>query len=83
MKIKIITYSDKVHTNDGVECESFTVISIVYDNKFYLQVYVGLYACKIVDEQIVDFWDWWRLLISFFFILINGSYKCCIMIELI
>ena len=57
MKIKIITYGDKVHTNDGVECESFTVISIVYDNKFYLQVYVGLYACKIVDEQIIDFSD--------------------------
>ena len=52
-------YSDKVYTNfcglsvpeDGVECESFTVISInsllVYDNKYYLQVCLGECVYKL------------------------------------
>ena len=52
-------YSDKVYTNfrglsvpeDGVECESFTVISInsllVYDNKYYLQVCLGKCVYKM------------------------------------
>ena len=48
LKAKIRTYGDKVYTNfrclhvpeDGVKCESFTIISIdsllVYENKYYL-----------------------------------------------
>ena len=52
IKTKIKAFGDKVYTNfcglsvpkDDIECESFTVISIdsllVYDNKYYLQVYL-------------------------------------------
>ena len=52
IKANIRTYSNKVYTNfcglnvpeDDVECESFTVIFIdsllVYNNKYYLQVYL-------------------------------------------
>ena len=62
-------YSDKVYTNfhglnvpeDGVECESFTITSIdslvVYENKFYLQVYLDNYAYKIVNTEMVDYLD--------------------------
>ena len=50
LKMKIKTYDDKGYTNfrglnvteDDIECESFTVISIdsllLYENKYYLQV---------------------------------------------
>ena len=52
MKTKIRTYGGKVYTNsrslnvpeDGIECESFTVICInsllIYNNKYYPQVYL-------------------------------------------
>ena len=52
IKTKMRTYGDKVYTNvrgldvpeDDIECESFTVISfdslLVYENKYYLQVYL-------------------------------------------
>ena len=55
------TYGDKVYTNfhglnvseDGAKCESFTVTSIdffhVYENKYYLQVYLDIRAYKIVN----------------------------------
>ena len=58
IKTKIRAYGDKVYTNfrglnvpkDGTECESFTVISIdsllVYENKYYLQVYLDNGASK-------------------------------------
>ena len=58
IRTKIRTY-DKVHTNfyslnvlkDGVECESFTIISIdsllVYENKYYLQAYLDICAYKL------------------------------------
>ena len=43
---------------EGAECQSFTVISndslLVYDNKYYLQVYLDNYAYKIVDKQMID-----------------------------
>ena len=64
MKTKITTYFDKVYANfwglnlseDGVECESFTVISIdtllVYKNKYYLQVYLNNCDYKIVGEKL-------------------------------
>ena len=52
-KTKIQTYGDKLYSNlrglnvpeDGVECESFTVISIdsllYYNSKYYLQIYLA------------------------------------------
>ena len=44
---------------DDIECESFTVISIdsllVYENKYYFQVYVDNCAYKIVNKQITDY----------------------------
>ena len=59
----IRTYGDNVYTNlrdlnvpeNYIECESFTVISIgsllVYENKYYLQVYLDNCAYKIVNKQ--------------------------------
>ena len=48
-KTKIQTYGDKLYSNlrglNGVECESFTVISIdsllSYNSKYYLQIYLA------------------------------------------
>ena len=69
IKTKIRTYGDKVYTNirsfkvsqDGVECESFTVISINFlplsNNKFYLKVYLDNCAYKIVDKQMIEYVD--------------------------
>ena len=62
-------YGDKIYTNfhdldfseDCVECESLTVISIdyslVYKNKYYHQVYLGSCADKIVDKQMITCLD--------------------------
>ena len=56
MKTETRIYGDKAYTNfcglitpeDGVECESFKVISIgsllVYVNKYYLQIYLDNWA---------------------------------------
>ena len=67
IKTKIRTYGEKVYTNfrglnvpyDDIECESFTFISIdsifVYDNKYYLQVYLDNCAYKIVNKQMTDY----------------------------
>ena len=42
-----------------MECEYFTVISIdcllVYDNKYYLQVYLDNCANKIANKQMTDY----------------------------
>ena len=69
IKTEIRTYADKVCTNfrdlnvpeDGVECESFTIISIdsvlVYENKYYLQVYSDNYAYKIENTEMVYYLD--------------------------
>ena len=58
-------HGDKVYTNfrslnvpeDGVKCISFTIISIdfllVYENKYYLQVYVENCVYKIVNTEIL------------------------------
>ena len=39
-----------------IECESSTVIStnslLVYENKYYLQVYLDNCACKIATKQV-------------------------------
>ena len=46
---------------DGVECQSFTTISIdsslVYENKYYLLVYLDNCAYKIVEKQMLDYLD--------------------------
>ena len=67
IKTKIKTYGDKVYTNfcglnvpeDDMEYESFTVISIdsllVYNNKYYLQVFLDDCAYKTVNKQMTDY----------------------------
>ena len=67
IKNKIGTYGNKVYTNflclnvseDDIDCESFTVISIdsllVYENKYYLQVYPDNCAYKTANIQITDY----------------------------
>ena len=67
IKTTIRTYSDKSYTNvrgsnvseDDIECEYFTVISIdsllVYKNKYYLQVYLDNCAYRIANKQITDY----------------------------
>ena len=46
---------------DGVECKSFTITSIdyliVYENKYYLQVYLDNFGYKIVNTKIADYPD--------------------------
>ena len=69
INIKIRTYGDNFCTNfrgldvpeDGVECKCFPVISIgsllVYDSKYYLQVYLVNCAYKVVEKQMTDYLD--------------------------
>ena len=69
IKTKIRPYSDKVYTNfhglnvteDNIECESFTVISIdflfVYESKYHLQVYLDYCAYNIINKQRTDYLD--------------------------
>ena len=68
-KTKIRANGDKVYTNscgsnvseNGVECESVTLVSIdsflFYDNKYYLQVYLNNCGYKIVNKQKRDCLD--------------------------
>ena len=68
-KTKIRAYSDKLCANfgglnvqkDDVELESFIIITInsllAYQSNYYLQVYLGNYAYKIVDKQLIDYFD--------------------------
>ena len=48
-------------SEDGVECKCFTVIWIdsllVYDNKYYTQVYLENCPYKTVDNQMRDYLD--------------------------
>ena len=69
IKTKIRTYGDKFYTNfcslndpeDDIRCESFTVIPInrllLYENKYYLQVYLDNCAYKIRNKQMADYFD--------------------------
>ena len=69
IKTKIRTFGDKVYTNfrglnvpeDDIQCGSFTIFSIdsllVYNKKYYLQVYLGNCAYEIVNKQITDYLD--------------------------
>ena len=46
---------------DDIECESFTVIFIdsllVYDKKYYLQLYLDNCDYKIMNKQVTDYLD--------------------------
>ena len=84
IKTKVRTYDKNFYTNlnvpeDDIECEVFTVISIdsllVYENKYYLQVYSDNCDYKVVNKQMTDFLMKMFLKIRY--------YKCCITIELI
>ena len=69
MTNKIRTYGDKVYINfrcinvpeDDIECGYSRVISInsslVYNDKYYLQVFFDNCAYKIVDKQMADHLD--------------------------
>ena len=69
IKTKVRTYGDKANINfcglsvleDGVECKSFTAISIdsllVYGKKYYLQVYLDNCVYKVIDNQMIDYLD--------------------------
>ena len=69
IKTKLRTYGDKVYTNfrglnvpgGYIECELFTVISVysllLYENKYYLQVYLDNSNYKIVNKQMTDYLD--------------------------
>ena len=97
IKTKIRTYGHKVYTNpgglneseDGLECESITAISIdsllVYASSYYLQVYLDNFAYKIVTKKMIDIFMaiFLSLIRIKFLILINGSNKCYTTIELI
>ena len=64
-----LTYGNKVYSNfrglnvpeDDIECKSFTVMSIdsllVYENKYYLQVYLNNCPYKIANKQMTDYLD--------------------------
>ena len=69
IKAKIRTCAEIFYTTfcglnmpeDDIECESFTVISIdyllVYDEKYYLQIYLENFLYKIMNKQITDYLD--------------------------
>ena len=46
---------------DDIECESCTATSIdsllVYENKYYLQLYLDSYTFKIINKQMADYLD--------------------------
>ena len=69
------------------ECESFTAISIdsllVYENQYYLQVYLDNCVYKIIDKQMADYLDDNHFKIDENWFLINKFYKCWIMEEFI
>ena len=48
-------------SEEYIDCESFTVISIdsliVYENKYYLQMYLDNCAYKIPNKQMTDYFD--------------------------
>ena len=83
-------FSDRHYTNfhdlnvpkDRVQYEPFTIIYIdlllVYESKYYLQIYLDNCANKIIDRQMIIF-----LVLISFLILINGSNKLYIRTELI
>ena len=87
MKTKIRTYIYKVYTNfrslnvpeDDIECQSIIVISIdsllLYNNKYYLRVYLDNCAYKITNKKKIDYLNEIFLKVRY--------HICCIVIELI
>ena len=87
MKTKIRTYIYTVYTNfrslnvpeDDIECQSIIVISIdsllLYNNKYYLRVYLDNCAYKITNKKKTDYLNENFLKIRY--------HICCIVIELI
>ena len=69
IKTKTRTYGHNIYTNfrgldvpdDGAECKSFKIISfnslLVYENKYYLQVYLDNCAYIIIYTQMLDYLD--------------------------
>ena len=69
MKTKLRTYHDKVYTNfpglnvlkDDIACDFFRGISIgsliVFENKYYLQVYLDICAYDIANKKMTDYLD--------------------------
>ena len=67
IETKTGTYGDKVCSNfrglnvpqEDIECESFKFIFIdsllVYENKYYLQVYLDNCAYKVIDKRMIDY----------------------------
>ena len=74
MTIEFILIFDNLNVPESnVECESFTAISIdfslVYENKYCMEVYLDKCGYKAVDRQMIHYLD-----DHFFFILINFSF---------
>ena len=46
---------------DNIECKSFTIISVdsllVYNHRYYLQVYLEICAYEVVNKQMTDYLD--------------------------
>ena len=69
IKTKLRRYGDKVYTSfcdlnvpeDNIECEYFAVIFIdfilVYENKYYLQVYLDNCAYETANKQTTNYLD--------------------------
>ena len=69
IKTKIGAYGDHVYTNfcrinmpkNRMQCESFTAISIdsllVYENKYYVQVYFDKCPYKIIGKKMIAYLD--------------------------
>ena len=69
IKTTVRKYGDKVYTRfcglnvpeDDIGCESFIVISIdsllIYNNKYYLQLYLDNCTGKIANKQMTDYLD--------------------------
>ena len=67
IKTKIRTNANQINFSglnvpkDGIEFESFTIISIyllhVCDNKYYLEVYLDICVYKIVNTKTKDYLD--------------------------
>ena len=92
-KNKIKEYDDKFNTISwdlhvpeiGVIGELFTVFSIdsllLYEKKYYLQVYLDNCAYKIVNTELIDYHEDKLSKSDENKFLINWSYKHCITIE--
>ena len=93
IEFRIGKCGNKVYTNfcglnmpeDNIECEYFTVIFInsllVYENKYYLQVYLGNCTHRIVDNKMIDYLSENANKTDEGLFLKNTSYKYCITTE--